>query len=63
MEVRVDERFLEDLKKYRQDKELLIKIDSTIENVEEAKTLLQVAQMKKIKGSKNYYRIRIGCQV
>jgi mRNA interferase RelE/StbE len=51
--------FEKDLKKIN-DKSLLVKIKSTINSVEAAANLDDVANLKKLKGNEGYFRIRIG---
>ncbi|PZV19411.1 MAG: plasmid stabilization protein [Leptolyngbya sp.] len=42
------------------DKSLLVKIKSTVNSVEDAASLDDVANLKKLKGNEGYFRIRIG---
>jgi mRNA interferase RelE/StbE len=51
--------FEKDLKKIN-DKSLLVKIKSTVNSVEDAASLDDVANLKKLKGNEGYFRIRIG---
>jgi mRNA interferase RelE/StbE len=51
--------FERDLEKIR-DRDLLAKIKAVIEAVEQAETLLNVNNTKKLKAEGNYYRIRVG---
>ena len=51
--------FTRDIKKIK-DRTTLGRIKSTIENVEAAETLLGIENMKKLTGTSNYYRIRLG---
>jgi mRNA interferase RelE/StbE len=51
--------FEKDLEKIR-DRDLLAKIKTVIEEVENAEVLLAVNNTKKLKADGNYYRIRIG---
>ena len=51
--------FLKDVKRIGQ-KLVAEKIESAIINVEEAKTIQQISNIKKLKGSKSAYRIRVG---
>lgn len=53
------ESFLTDLEKVKNAK-LLTKIREAIENVEESNSPQEIRNFKKLKGSKTYYRIRIG---
>ena len=51
--------FLKAVKKIK-DQQLKTDIVNSIINVESAKNLKQINQLKKLKGFKQYYRIRIG---
>ena len=51
--------FLKDLKSVR-DKRLLASVKETIAIVEHANTLVDLPNLKRLKGHKNYFRIRIG---
>jgi mRNA interferase RelE/StbE len=51
--------FEKDLGKIR-DKDLLAKIKTMIEEVENAEILLNINNIKKLKADGNYYRIRVG---
>jgi mRNA interferase RelE/StbE len=59
--VKVDFRksFEKDLGKIR-DQDLLLQIKAVIESVENAESLLDVGNIKKLKADKSYYRIRVG---
>jgi len=59
--VRVEFRasFAKDLRSVR-DKGLLKQIKETIELVEQAQRLEEIANLKKLRGKGNYFRIRIG---
>lgn len=59
MNVKFRSSFKRDLKKIR-DKSLLHRVLRSIEEVEEADTLIELSQIQKLKGSDSYYRIRIG---
>jgi len=59
MNVRIDESFEKDIKKVK-DKKLLTKIANTIEQVQAATNSDRIKNIKKLKGSNSYYRIRIG---
>ena len=50
--------FLRDLEALR-NKNLLKRIRDIIENVENAKSLNELPHLKKLKGEKNFYRLRI----
>ncbi len=52
--------FAKDLKKRSQDKTLLQQVAQTIHDVEAAKTLLDIKNLKKLKTGDNAFRIRIG---
>ncbi|MCI0685328.1 MAG: hypothetical protein L0Y71_24785 [Gemmataceae bacterium] len=51
--------FLHDLKKVKT-AAILRRVLAAIENVEGAKTLMEIAHLKKLSGTKDCYRIRIG---
>ena len=51
--------FLKDLKSVR-DKRLLASVKETIAIVEDASSLVDLPNLKRLKGHKNYFRIRIG---
>lgn len=59
MNVAFKKSFLKDLKKLR-DKQLKNSIAKAIEEVEAAKELTQVKNLKKMEGYSSFYRIRIG---
>ncbi len=59
MRVEFRESFLKDLGSIR-DKKLARKVRETIESLEAAKSLLSVSNIKKLRGEKGYYRLRIG---
>ena len=59
MTVRFKERFVRDLRNIK-DKGLLTRVRELIELVEQAQHLGQVANLKKLRGGGNYYRIRVG---
>ncbi len=42
------------------DAKLLLKVQEIVEQIEQAKNLSEVGNIKKIKGETNYYRIRVG---
>ena len=63
MTVRFKESFVRDLRAIK-DKGLLTRVRELIELVEQAQHLGQVANLKKLRGGGNYYRIRVGdCRV
>ena len=59
MKIEFNESFLKDLKAVK-DKSVLTKVKAAIEAVEQADTLDQITHLKKIRGSQEYFRIRIG---
>ncbi|MEK6482600.1 type II toxin-antitoxin system RelE/ParE family toxin [Catalinimonas sp. 4WD22] len=59
MNVRIDKSFEKDIKKIK-DKKLLTKIADTIEQAQAAISSDAIKNIKKLKGSNSYYRIRIG---
>jgi mRNA interferase RelE/StbE len=59
LNVEFSESFLKDLKAVK-DKSVLAKVKAAIEASEQADTLDQITQLKKMRGSREYFRIRIG---
>lgn len=59
MKVEFRKSFEKDLSKIR-DEDLLLKIKTVIEEIENADSLLNVSNIKKLKADGDYYRIRIG---
>jgi mRNA interferase RelE/StbE len=59
MIVKIDKRFEKDTDKIN-DKNLLIKIAECIEAVQKIEDFNDIKNFKKLKGSNNFYRIRIG---
>jgi mRNA interferase RelE/StbE len=57
--VRFKESFIRDLRNIK-DKGLLTRLRELIELVEQAQHLGQLANLKKLRGGGNYYRIRVG---
>jgi mRNA interferase RelE/StbE len=51
--------FVRDLKKVK-DKKLKTRVREVIEAVEQARSLQEIENIKKLKGNDRYYRIRIG---
>ena len=51
--------FTRDLKKVREQK-ILDSVAKVLEEVEAAASLQQIPELKKLKGGKNFYRIRVG---
>ena len=59
MKVEFRESFAKDLKGVK-DKNLLKRAKETIEAIEKADSLVEMSNLKKLKGSGNYFRLRIG---
>jgi len=59
LKIEYRESFLKDLRTIK-DKQLLAKVRETIESLESAATLPDIQNVKKLRGEKGYYRIRIG---
>lgn len=59
MKVEFRNSFAKDLKSIR-DKALLARVRELIEEVEEARTFIEISNLKKLKGRGNYYRARLG---
>jgi len=59
MDIEIRKSFSKDVDKIR-DKKLLSVISETIGLIENAASVREIRQIKKIEGSKNHYRIRIG---
>lgn len=59
MKIEFSESFLKDLKAVK-DKSVLAKVKAAVEASELADTLDQITQLKKMRGSREYFRIRIG---
>lgn len=59
MKIEFKESFVKDLKVIK-DKSILAKVKATIEASEKADTLEQISHLKKMRGSRDYFRIRIG---
>jgi mRNA interferase RelE/StbE len=59
MKVEFDKSFDKSLEKIR-DKSLFPKIERIINNLEKAKSIADIPNLKKLSGFKDYYRIRIG---
>ena len=59
MKVKIDKSFERDTDKIT-DKKLLLKVAACIESVMQYKSVNEISGLKKLKGSKNYYRIRFG---
>ena len=59
MIVKIDKVFEKDTDKIK-DKKILLKIAYVIEKVKEADDVISIKNIKKLKGSNRFYRIRIG---
>jgi len=59
MEIKIDKSFQKDTRRIK-DKTVLQKVANTIANVQRAKNLDEIKNLKKIKGNTSMYRIRIG---
>jgi mRNA interferase RelE/StbE len=59
LKVEFNESFLKDLKAVK-DKSVLTKVKAAIVAVEQADTLDKITNLKKMRGSREYFRIRIG---
>jgi mRNA interferase RelE/StbE len=55
LQIEFSEKFIKDIENI-EEKKILIKLENIIENIKNKKPI----KMKKIKGFKNFYRIRIG---
>lgn len=59
MKVEFRESFARDLRAVT-DQTLRTRVKAIIENVEQAETLDQISNLKRLRGGGNYYRIRVG---
>ena len=59
MKVEFNESFLKDLKTVK-DKSVLAKVKAAIETVEHTDSLDKITHLKKMRGSREYFRIRLG---
>lgn len=59
MKVEFNDSFLKDLKAVR-DKVVLAKVKKAIETIESAETLDQISNLKKMRGPRDYFRVRVG---
>lgn len=59
MKVAFRESFAKDLKRVK-DKPLLRRVKETIEAVEHARSIAQIAGLKKLRSHQNYFRLRVG---
>ena len=55
----IDKSFERDIKRIR-DKDLLVKVADTVEQVQGAANQKEIKNLKKLKGFQSYYRIRLG---
>ena len=60
MKVEFRKSFTKDFKKRKTDKPLLERVKQVILEVEEAQSIQQIKNLKKLKAQGNYYRIRLG---
>lgn len=59
MLILAEKTFLKDVEKIRE-KSVLLKLQEFIESIRRAETLDEISDVKKIAGSKNYFRMRFG---
>jgi mRNA interferase RelE/StbE len=59
MIVKIDKSFEKDTDKIK-DKKILFKIAECIERIQNSDDILSIKNIKKLKGSNKYYRIRLG---
>lgn len=59
MKVEFRESFVKDLKGLK-DRALLQRVKEIIETIERADSLAEISNLKKLKGSGNYFRLRLG---
>jgi len=59
MRAEVTSKFNKDISKLR-DKKVLLSVKSALQSIESAKTLSELPNLKKMTGTINYFRIRIG---
>lgn len=52
--------FAKDLRARRKDQDFLDRVKEIIEDVEQAKNISEISNLKKLKGESDYYRIRFG---
>ena len=52
--------FLKDLKVHKQDQDFLTHVKGIVLEIEKAVSISEIKNLKKLKGEKNYYRIRSG---
>ncbi len=59
MNTQFKESFLKDLRAIK-DRDLLARVNEIIQAVEKAQTPQEIPNLKKLRGERNYFRIRIG---
>jgi mRNA interferase RelE/StbE len=59
IEIKIDKSFQKDTRRIK-DKSILQRIANTIANIQRAKNLEDIKDLKKIRGTHSMYRIRIG---
>jgi len=59
MKIKIDKSFEKDSDKIK-DKTVLIKVSEIIKSIERLSDYSQIKNLKKLKSSKNYFRIRVG---
>lgn len=59
MRLEFDKSFLKSIDNIR-DSKILLKLEKNITDLEKAESLLEISNLRKLTGFKNYYRIRIG---
>lgn len=59
MKVEFNESFLKDIKAVK-DKSVLAKVKAAIETAEQADSLDKITHLKKMRGARDYFRIRLG---
>lgn len=59
MNTRFESKFAKDLKEIR-DRNLLVRLKQIILNCQQAESLTQISNLKKLQGYDNFYRIRLG---
>jgi len=60
MNLEFKRRFARDLKKIQHDKSLLRRIRQVIQEIDDAESIHEINNLKKLKAEGNYYRIRLG---
>ena len=59
MKVEFRESFIKDIRSIK-DKKLLAKLRESVEAIESASSLSDIQNIKKLRGGKSYYRVRVG---